>query len=228
MKKIFPVLFLLSSCINSNSPAVPATGSSDSDSIAFRQRMTGQQEVYANPNSPYRNETAAIKVYDSILASPYYSAAEKFGIQKKLQLARQNRVGEPANDFTYYDPAGSPHKLYALKASYTLLYFYNPECNACKEMKATLTSSFILTRNIQAGRLKVLAIYPDPDTELWKRHLPEFPKEWVHGRDDQRHIWENKVYDLRAIPTLYLLDKGKKVLLKDCMLVEEIEKKLEE
>jgi len=35
------------------------------------------------------------------------------------------------------------------------------------------------------------------------------------------------VYDLRAIPTVYLLDKDKKVLLKDCVDVMEIEKMFE-
>lgn len=34
------------------------------------------------------------------------------------------------------------------------------------------------------------------------------------------------MYDLRAIPTVYLLAKDRKVLLKDCLSVREIEKHL--
>jgi len=36
-------------------------------------------------------------------------------------------------------------------------------------------------------------------------------------------LYKNSVYDLHAIPTVYLLDKEKKVLLKDAINVAEIE-----
>ncbi|HJU45150.1 MAG TPA: thioredoxin-like domain-containing protein, partial [Chitinophagaceae bacterium] len=211
------------SCVNNNSPDSSSNIVSDSDSITFRARMQRYEKLYADPNSPYRNEAAAVTIYDSILASPYYNSAEKMAIRKKLQLARQNRVGQQANDFIYYAPSGAAESLYLLKADYTLLYFYNPECNACKEMKNTLIASPILKQNINTGKLKILAIYPDPDSTLWKKHLPELPQEWIHGRDKQQYLWENKIYDLRAIPTIYLLDKDKKVLLKDCMDIAAIE-----
>lgn len=224
MRYIFSILFFLLSfcysCINSDQPTAQA---SISDSADFHQRMTLLKKTYADPNSPYRNEARALEIYDSILGSPYYSSAEKTVVQKNRELLLQNRVGQQANDFVYYDPANAAKRLYDLKAPFLLLYFYNPECNACKEMKTALTSSAIISQNIRSRKLKVLAIYPDPGIELWKRHLPEMPEEWVHGRDDQEYLWKNKVYDLRAIPTLYLLDKDKKVLLKDVMDLKAIE-----
>jgi hypothetical protein len=51
------------------------------------------------------------------------------------------------------------------------------------------------------------------------------PAEWIQGRDEYG-LYKNNVYDLRAIPSLYLLDKDKKVLLKDCTDLKEIEKSL--
>ena len=38
---------------------------------------------------------------------------------------------------------------------------------------------------------------------------------WIHSWDQQRVLRREHRYDLRALPTLYLLDKGKKVLIKD-------------
>ena len=57
----------------------------------------------------------------------------------------------------------------------------------------------------------------DPDEELdeWRKHLNEFPKEWINGYDKKFAIKEQQLYDLKAIPTLYLLNKEKTVLLKD-------------
>jgi len=43
-------------------------------------------------------------------------------------------------------------------------------------------------------------------------------KEWTNGYDKELVIKNKNLYDLRAIPTLYLLDKNKTVLLKDATL----------
>ena len=40
-------------------------------------------------------------------------------------------------------------------------------------------------------------------------------REWVNGYDKTFAIKEQQLYDLKAIPTLYLLNKDKTVLLKD-------------
>jgi len=57
-------------------------------------------------------------------------------------------------------------------------------------------------------------------------HLAEFPEKWIQGRDEDEFLTRNSVYNVKAIPTAYLLDKDKKVLLKDCNSVEQIEKQL--
>lgn len=61
----------------------------------------------------------------------------------------------------------------------------------------------------------LIEIYPDEELDEWKKHLSEFPNEWINGYDKKFTIKEEQVYDLKAIPTLYLLDKDKTVLLKD-------------
>ncbi len=38
---------------------------------------------------------------------------------------------------------------------------------------------------------------------------------WINGYDKELTVLERELYDLKAMPTLYLLDKDKKVLLKD-------------
>jgi len=41
------------------------------------------------------------------------------------------------------------------------------------------------------------------------------PAQWIHAYDKGMEITQRRLYDIKAIPTLYLLDKEKKVLLKD-------------
>jgi hypothetical protein len=63
--------------------------------------------------------------------------------------------------------------------------------------------------------LTILTVYPDEDLDEWLAHLPKMPANWVHGYDKGMKISREKLYDIRAIPTIFLLDKDKKVILKD-------------
>ena len=54
-----------------------------------------------------------------------------------------------------------------------MLFFYNPECNACKEMKEAINTSLVIAVKIKSGDLQVLAIYTDNDQKAWLNHLEE-------------------------------------------------------
>ena len=58
-------------------------------------------------------------------------------------------------------------------------------------------------------------IYPDSDLEEWLAHLNGMPAGWVHGYDKGMEITQKRLYDIKAIPTIYLLDRDKNVILKD-------------
>jgi hypothetical protein len=93
-------------------------------------------------------------------------------------------------------------------------------------MKAALNELPIISEMVKTGDLKILAMYTDQDEKLWLDSLKSYPAKWIAGRDENEYLYKNKVYDLRAIPTIYLLDKQKKVLLKDVTSVKEIEEVL--
>ena len=75
--------------------------------------------------------------------------------------------------------------------------------------------SLLLKEMVASGRMKVLTLYPDEDVALWRSHLNELSDEWVNGYDKGQVLTHELLYDLSAIPSFYLLDKDKKVLLKD-------------
>ena len=77
-----------------------------------------------------------------------------------------------------------------------------------------LQESPALTRLIAAGELAVLAAYTEGDRRLWDETKAALPQEWTVGIDNSR-IVERELYSLPAMPVIYLLDKDKRVLLKD-------------
>ena len=118
--------------------------------------------------------------------------------------------------------------MFDIKARLLLLYFNNPECHACREMKDALEALGIVREKIKNGALKILSVYTDKDVRVWSEHLKEYPAAWIQGRDEGEWLYKHKVYDLSAIPTLYLLSKDKRVLLKDCTDLRELEARLKD
>lgn len=123
-----------------------------------------------------------------------------------LKMAMQNRVGQPANDFTFERITGERGSLYGLRSEYVLLFVSNPGCALCREVREQIASSPMLSEMIERGRLAVLVLYPDEELDAWRAHAGEIPPAWINARDPGCVVRDSGLYDLRAIPSLYLLD----------------------
>ena len=73
-------------------------------------------------------------------------------------------------------------------------------------------------KQLEEGTLLVVNVYPDEDLQAWLDYLPNYPEEWVCGCDPDQVLNSDTRYWLRAIPSLYLLDEQKRVVLKDAPL----------
>ena len=55
----------------------------------------------------------------------------------------------------------------------------------------------------------------DENRELRKNKAKTITKEWINAYDPNFILRENELLSVRDVPALYLLDKDKKVILKD-------------
>ena len=168
-----------------------------------------------DPNSPMRNEQLFEYFLRAVIRSPGIDETHKIRPKMLLKTVKKNQPGTKAADFEYTLPDGSTHWLGALKSELVILYFHNPECGECAAVKEKLTASPIINDLQQKGQLKILALYPDEDLKAYRQHLPKMPAAWINAYDKGTAIKTKELYDLKAIPTLYLVDKDKTVLLKD-------------
>ncbi|MEF9923988.1 MAG: DUF5106 domain-containing protein [Muribaculaceae bacterium] len=162
------------------------------DSKMLAHFMEMAEKYLYEPNSPMRNGEQYIIVLKKIVGSNKLSEIEKVRPQHQLDLALKNRVGHKAIDFTYTTEQGGKRRLYNIKGDKILLFFFRPDCESCKATK----------KYVQEHGIEKLAtiVWVNPDID-------------AHIDND---------YDLRASPTLYLLDSNKTVILKDAM-IEQIE-----
>ncbi|PXV60106.1 thioredoxin-like protein [Dysgonomonas alginatilytica] len=170
------------------------------------------------PNSPLRNDEFYIPVVRYIIEDRTSDEAKKERAKFQLAMMLKNRIGEQAADFSYTLASGKTGTLHQLNSDNTLLLFYNPDCHACEETIAGIKASPVLDELIQSKTLTVLSFYPDADITIWKKHLSDIPTNWINGYDKELAVQNKRLYDLKAIPSLYLLDSDKKVILKDTEL----------
>ncbi|MGV8964622.1 MAG: DUF5106 domain-containing protein [Candidatus Saccharimonadaceae bacterium] len=185
-------------------------------------------KYFYDPNSPFRNEELYIPVVKNLLNSGLLSQIEQERYTFQQEMILKNRVGTQATEFVYTLANGDKKNLHTLKSNYTILYFTNPDCPACAALTKQMDSSAFLhsqfkLNNPNSSLLIVLSIYPDSNLDLWRKALPNMPQEnWINAYDNGSQITNKRLYDIKAIPTLYLLDKNKHIILKDTSL-EEIE-----
>ncbi len=179
-----------------------------------------------NPNSPYYNETLYGIYLRRMLASSVLDEAYRTSLQFRLDLISRNRRGTKAEDFTYYLPDGSRNTLYhtPMKGKHLLVVFYDPECQSCHETLRQMIADKQLAEAVSDGRLTVLAVYTEGNFEMWKQTVPEMPRAWIICTDREQ-VKERALYDLKAMPSLYLLDSVKRVLFKDASF-EEVKEKI--
>lgn len=192
----------------------------------YRHFLSLFDKYFYDPNSPFRNDEFYIPIVDNAMKSDILSATDKEVYRFQQEMILKNRVGTTATDFVYTLANGEKYKMHALKSDYLILFFTNPDCPTCatvtREMNdsKTLNNLFLLNSS-NKSLLTVLSIYPDSNIDEWRKMLPKMPQQnWVNACDDGTIITNKRMYDIKAIPTLYLLDKNKKILLKDTSLDE--------
>lgn len=173
------------------------------------------EKYLGNPNSPYRNDSNYIAFLRCMVG--YYPAdsLDSRRYEDKLTLELKNLPGTMAADLSLLSCNGSTFEqisLHSLKSDYLLLYFNNPGCTDCQRVTSILSGQLAPILN-QNGIL-VVSIYPDDDFEQFREY--QLPSEWVKTIDLQQQINLQQLYYLKAIPTLYLLDRDKRVVLRDC------------
>lgn len=191
------------------------TKAGDSSQRMYEYFLEMYKKYLYDTNSPMRDDEYYIPVVDYILKDTVSDMATKEHARFSLMMMQKNRKGDIAANFSYILQSGKRGALNRIKSEYTLLMFYNPDCHACSEAVTYLKQSKLINTLLATKQLNILTLYPDDDLDIWKKHLADIPETWINSYDPEQAVKNNLLYDLKVIPSLYLLDKEKRVLLKD-------------
>ena len=185
----------------------------DPQSKVLESLMSIADAMLYDPQSPIRNEEMYIPVEEAKTASKFTSPEEKADAEALLPRLKLNRLGTTAADFVITQRNGRKINLHDIQANIIVLLFSNPGCENCKEVIDRL-KSLNLDAAIAAKTLAIVNVYPDADLQEWKAYAPNYPSNWVNGYNAELDV-AGGLYNLRAIPSLYVLDENKNVVFKD-------------
>ena len=187
----------------------------DTASNVFEAMTEIVQKYLYDPNSPMRNEDFYGPYVERLSQCELVDEGMRQAYVFDANMCALNRTGTKAADFRFSERNGKTRRLYDVKADNIILFFSNPGCTACLDIINTLKSMPLVAQGVASGRLAVLNIYIDEDLKAWREYMPIYPEEWINGYDPNYVIRTDVLYNVRAIPSLYLLDKDKRVIMKD-------------
>ena len=212
--------------------------SSRGNKTMFRYYVTRFTNDYMNPK--YMGQDAVFLH----LFEKYYLTNQVDWLEEKDKEVVYNRaynlmgniVGEPAGNMNLLDTSDFMFSLYNIQAPYMLLVFWDPDCGHCREEVPKLDSMY--RNNWKQQGLRMLGVLMDsirtdyskvkPVKENWMKFIREKGLEgWYHGyQTPQMRDADSKanrpgirqLYDVYQTPTLYLIDKDKKIIAKKITL----------
>lgn len=193
--------------------AVSAVQEKDTTSQFYTQFAQTAAYYFYDPNSPMRDEDLWLPYVAGLAESPLTRDDMRTAYRYEASMCALCPRGSVAPDIRARRPDGGIFTLHGIKAPLTLLFFTNPGCNACKEIIDQINQN--LAGMVNDGELAVANIYIDEDYAAWKAYVGNYPREWYTGFDYAGTVRGEHIYDVRAIPSVYLLDSDKKILLKD-------------
>ena len=153
---------------------------------------------------------------------PWLTAQGKKQITDRAYSLMANITGNPAANIELKDVNDKPATLYEVNAPFTLVTIWDPTCGHCKETLPKLDSMYRAKWKGQGMKLFALAKETDGNKQTWLSFINDHKlNDWVHvyyskeqdkARIDAGIPGYSQLYDVQSFPTLYLLDKDKRII----------------
>lgn len=155
---------------------------------------------------------------------PWMTEQGKKMITDRAYSLMANLTGNPASDIELPGQDGKVKKLYDIRSPYVLVAIWDPTCGHCKEVIPRIDSLHAAKWKSQGVQLFGMAKESEGNKETWTAFIKEHRlNDWTHvyysrasekARVDAGIPSYSQLYDVQSFPTLYLLDKDKRIIAK--------------
>jgi len=169
---------------------------------------------YSNPEYMGLDEVF-VHLYDAYFAKGEmdFWANEKYrkNIKDQAETYRKSLIGRTAPNMMMQDSNLQPRSMYDIKAKYTILYFFDPDCGACKKESPVLVDFY--TKNKIKLNIEVYAVSADTSMAKMRDYIKNMNMKWITVNGPRTYTASyHDLYDATTTPTLYVLDEKKKII----------------
>ncbi len=157
-----------------------------------------------------------VDTYYSKGKTPWVTQETLEKIIDNAEKLRPTLLGKIAEDVILYTEDKVPVSLHSIEADYLIIMFWAPDCGHCKQSMPEIIK---FSQNFKDKGIKMVAVCTkgrDKVAECW-----EFVKEKNMGvfdynlTDEMYRSRFHVKYDVRTTPKIFILDKDKKIILKN-------------
>ncbi|MFH1005155.1 MAG: redoxin domain-containing protein [Bacteroidota bacterium] len=128
-------------------------------------------------------------------------------------------IGKPAPPLVMQDTNGKDVFLYSIKAKYTILLLWDPDCGHCQKVVPKMETFY---EKIKLKGIKVYAVNTQHEDDKWKKFIREKNLNFINVHDKYKQYSLFQLYDIYSTPVIYLLD-DKKIIKAKRIDVEQLE-----
>ena len=190
----------------------------------YKYMLNWLTDEYINPK--YMGQDAVFvhlfNKYHSKGVSTWLNEKQMEAITRRAYMLMANLVGEKAANLDLIDINGKTHSLYDVNADFIVVSFWDPNCGHCKEEMPRIDSLY--KANWKDKNVMIYAVMTEGDTSAWKKYIADHQLDyWTNVYQSLEMMMEEKkmqmasykqLYDITQTPTLYLLDKEKRIIAK--------------
>lgn len=167
-------------------------------------------------------ETSNIMGMDAVfvhMAEHYYTKekafwadeAQLYKIQDRAKVLKPILIGKKVKNLVLTDSLNIPRALYDMKAKYTVLYFWDPDCGHCQKVTPKIND---LYNEMKSKGVDVYAVCVEVEMDKWKKFIREKDLKFTNVADPQLHNNFRHEFDLTTTPQIFLLDENKVIIAK--------------
>jgi peroxiredoxin len=178
-------------------------------------------------NQKYMWEDAVfVHLYEKYLANkeyPFLNDKGKKMVTDRAYSLMANIFGTPAAEIELPDSMGKKISLYGQNVPYILVCFWDATCGHCKETLPRIDSMYQAKWKTAGLKIYSVSKQTQGSIEDWKKFVRENNLDWLNvfysKAEETSRITNNimgysQLYDVQSFPTLYLLDKDKRIIAK--------------
>ena len=232
----------------------PDTMMKEADLLIAKLKDSTDMFKYVVHHLTYYFESSKVMCMDGAfvhMVNKYYKTGRAFWLEKdKLAkvIERANELapilcGVDVHPLSLLDSTGKKwHKLYDIKAEYTLLIFWDPECGHCKKEMPKYVE---LYNRLKGPGFEIYSVSSDHN-DKWKKFIKDNGMNFINvavpvevysnqklaleyiqnGFTDLGSLNYRTTFDIYSTPKVFLLDKNKKIIAKQ-IEADQVEKLIE-